>query len=102
MEINNFVNAETLITFGMTIIMVELWVGFTKELPYIKRIPTKFYTFILTVFHLAIINSTVGLFAMTTIGIYTLLCNALIIAVILNGGYDIITKKITITQQDKK
>lgn len=100
MEITNFLSAESIITFAMTVIIVELWVSFSKELKFIKKIPTKLYTFILSLIHLAIINSQVGLFVATPFGIYLLMCNALIIAVILCSGYDVVTNKITINKQD--
>ena len=96
MEITNFISNEALTTFLMTILVVELWVSFTKELTIIKKIPTKIYTFILTVIHLFIINTSALLFEWSVLGIYALLCNALIISVMLCGGYDIVTKKITI------
>lgn len=96
MEITNFITSEAITAFLTTIIVVELWVSFTKELIFIKKIPTKFYTFILTTIHLLIINTTASLFELSVLGTYTLLCNALIISVILCGGYDIVTNKITI------
>ena len=101
MEITNFITSEALTTFLMAIIMVELWVSFTKELVFIKDIPTKFYTFIVTVIHLFIINISANLFSLNILGIYSLLCNALIISVMLCGGYDIVTNKITINGEDK-
>ena len=96
MEITNFISSEALTTFLMTILVVELWVSFTKEMVFIKSIPTKVYTFILTTIHLFIINTTSLFFSWTVLGIYGLLCNALIISVMLCGGYDVVTKKITI------
>lgn len=99
MEITNFLNAESLITFTMSLVMVELWVNFTKEWFVIKKLPTKLYTLILAIVHLAVINVEVGLFSMTAIGVYTLLCNALIVSVILCGGFDIITGKITFNKE---
>ena len=102
MEITNFLSTEAIITFTMTIIIVELWVSFTKEAKYIKSIPTKFYTLILAIIHLAIINGQSSLFAFNVFGIYLLLCNALIISVILCGGYNVITNRVTITQEEKK
>lgn len=101
MEITNFLTADALITFTITLIMVELWVAFTKELPFIKKIRTKFYTFLLAIVHLAIINTSVGLFPITCIGIYTLLCNALILSTLLCGGFDITTGKITFNKDNK-
>lgn len=101
MEITNFLTKEMLMTFTMTLVIVELWVSFTKELPLIKRIPTKVYTLILAVLHLAIINTSTAAFSLDVLGLYLLLCNALIISVVLCGGYDVVTKKITINGQEK-
>ncbi len=98
MEFTNFINVETIVTFTIAILLIELWVSFTKELPFIKRIPTKVYTWMIAVLHLCIINSSVLMFPINVIGVYTLLCNGLILAVILCGGYDIVTGKITINQ----
>ena len=100
MEITNFITSETLTTFLMAIVIVELWVSFSKDLIFIKKIPTKFYTFIITTIHLFIINISTALFTWDTSGIYALLCNALIISVMLCGGYDIATNKITINSQE--
>ena len=102
MEITNFLNAESLITFTMSLVMVELWVSVSKGWVLIDKLPTKFYTLLLSVVHLFIINIEVGLFAMTPIGIYTLLCNALIITILLNGGYDFAVGKITIKKDGNK
>lgn len=102
MEITNFITSEAIMAFMTTLIIVELWVSFTKELRFIKNIPTKFYTFILTVVHLFVINTTAQLFNWNVLGIYTLLCNALIISVMLCGGYDVVTNKITINSNKDK
>lgn len=102
MEITNFLNADALITYTVTLLMVELWVAFTKELPLIKKMPTKYYTFILAIIHLAIINVQVVLFSLNVLGIYVLLCNALILSVLLNGGYNLIVGKITINKESDK
>ncbi|MGL5329428.1 MAG: hypothetical protein ACRDD7_09170 [Peptostreptococcaceae bacterium] len=102
MEITNFLNADALITYTVTLLMVELWVAFTKELPFIKKIPTKYYTFVLAIIHLAIINVQVALFSMDTLGVYVLLCNALILSVLLNSGYDMAVGKITINKESDK
>lgn len=102
MEITNFLSSEALLTFTMSLVMVELWVSVSKGWVLIDKLPTKFYTLLLSVVHLFIINIEVGLFTMTPIGIYTLLCNALIITILLNGGYDFAVGKITIKKDENK
>lgn len=98
MEITNYLNAENIATFITAIIIIELWISFTKEIIIIKKIPTRFYTFLITTIHLTIINTTTSLFDYSLMGVYTLLCNSLVISVMLCGGYDIVTNKITFNQ----
>ncbi|MGL4571761.1 MAG: hypothetical protein ACRCVJ_11930 [Clostridium sp.] len=100
MEITNFISQEMLITFSMTLVIVELFVSFTKNMKFINKIPTKTYTFILACLHLVIINTETEVFAYSLVGYYLLIVNALIIAVILTGGYNIITNKITINKNE--
>ena len=102
MEITNFLTAENITTYIMAIVIIELWIAFTKELVFIKKIPTKFYTFIITTIHLLIVNTTATLFGYNLIGVYTLLCNSLFISVVLCGGYDIVTNKITFNSESKE
>lgn len=102
MEIQDFLTPQILVSFIGTIVMVELWVGFTKELPFIKKVPTKAYTLLLAIIHLAIIGCGLGTIELTVLGIYMLLCNALIISVLLCGGYDIAVGKITVSGITKK
>lgn len=101
MEITNFITPEVIGTFTVTIIMIELWVQFTKELPLIKKIPTRFYTLIISIIHLIIINITIGLFSINVSGLYSLLCNALVISVMLSGGFDVVTGNISFNKKDK-
>ncbi|WP_346961232.1 hypothetical protein [Clostridium sp.] len=101
MNIENFITSDIIGTFTMTIIMIELWVQFTKGLPVIKNIPTRFYTLVIAIIHLIIINITLGLFSINVSGIYSLLCNALVISVMLSGGFDVITGNITFNKKDK-
>lgn len=101
MEFTNFLTVDTIVTFAMALIIIELWVAFTKELPIIKKIPTKFYTWVIAVLHLAVINTNIGIFAMNILGIYLLLCNALIFSFLLCGGYDIAVGNITLNKNGK-
>ena len=100
MDFTNFLTPEALVTFTMTLVIVELWVGFTKGFPIIKKIPTKIYTFILAIIHLVVINSGLGTLEVTVLGIYTLLCNSLIISILLCGGYDVMIGKILVQKSD--
>lgn len=98
MEFSNYLTVDTIATFAMALVVIELWVNFTKELPVIKKIPTKFYTWLVAVLHLSIINTSINIFNLSILGIYMLMCNALLLAVILCGGYDIYIGKININK----
>ena len=102
MEINNFLTQETLMTFMGTLIIVELWVGFTKELPIIKLIPTRAYTLTLSIMHMFIINVATGIMTVNMINIYLLLCNSLLVSVLLCGGYDLYIGKLNINGMSNK
>ena len=93
MEITNFVTENFLSSFAGTLLAVELIVFTTKNLPLIKKIPTKLYTFILAVIHLVIVQVTSGKVDITVEFVYILLINSLIVEVILCGGYDTLIGK---------
>lgn len=99
MEITNFLTAETIITFTVSLVIIELWVAFTKSFKYIEKIKTRVYTFIVSNIHLFIINLGMGKLDFSIMNIYLLLCNALVIAFVLCGGFDIVTGKISIGQK---
>ena len=100
MEFTNFLTSDILSTFMMALVIVELWVMFTKEFLIIKKIPTKVYTFLLAVIHLLIINGGMGTLDLTTIGIYTMFCNGLIMSVLLCGGYDVAIGNIIVNKKE--
>lgn len=97
MEISNFLTETFLSTFAGSVIAVELIVAVTKELPLIKRIPTKIYTAVLAFTHLLIINVTNGSLKPQISCVYCLFINSIVIAVLLCGGYDIAFGKLDIT-----
>lgn len=98
MEINNFVNMDFLTGFAGTIVGVELIVYCTKELPIIKKIPTRIYIFLLAVIHLLIVKYVTGNFTLTLGNVYLLIINSLLISTILCGGYDVAIGNIQIPQ----
>ena len=103
MEINNFVNKDFLASFTGTLFSVELIVIFTKNLPIIKKIRTRIYTFLLAMIHIIIMGLATNTAEQTILCYYTSLINSLIITMMLCGGYDIIVKKIySITKSDIK
>lgn len=90
MEINNFVNMDFLAGFAGTIVGVELIVYCTKEIPGIKKIPTKLYTFVLALIHLLIVKVVTGTLIFNLGNVYLLIINSLLVSVILCGGYDVV------------
>jgi len=93
MEITNFVTENFLSSFSGTLLAVELIVFTTKDLPLIRKIPTRLYTFILAVIHLVIVQVASEKIDITVEFVYILLINSLIVDVILCGGYDTLIGK---------
>ena len=94
MEINNFVTTDFLASFTGTLFVVELIVFVTKNLPIIKKIRTRFYTFLLAISHIIIMGLVTKTATQTVIYYYGVFINSLIVTVKLCGGYDIIIDKI--------
>ena len=93
MEITGFVTQNFLSSFAGTLVAVEIIVFTTKNFPIIKKIPTKFYTFVLSIIHLIIVQVTNGKTDITVEYIYMLFINSLVVVLILCGGYDTIMEK---------
>lgn len=93
MEITNFVTENFLSSFAGTLLAVELIVFTTKDLPLIRKIPTRLYTFILAVIHLVIVQVASEKIDITVEFVYILLINSLIVDMILCGGYDTLIGK---------
>lgn len=93
MEITNFITENFLSSFIGTLAAVELIVFTTKNFPLINKIPTKLYTFILTVIHIVIVQIIVGKAAITVEYVYISFLNSLIVELILCGGYDTLMSK---------
>lgn len=98
MEINNFLNMDFLAGFAGTIVGVELMVYCTKELPFIKKIPTRIYTFLLAVIHLFIVKYAMGALDLTLGNVYLLIINSFLISTVLCSGYDIALGNIQIPE----
>lgn len=90
LEITNFLSKEFLSSFVGTSIAVEVIIHFTKELPLIKKIPTRLYTVIISLIHLFVVNICTNSMEINLINIYCLIINAFVIALVLTGGYDFI------------
>lgn len=99
MEITDFLSAEFLITFMGSLLAIEVLVTYTKELPFIRKIHTKYYVAIISVFHLVFINYVTGVITISAINTYMLIINGLIMALMLNGGYDFVINKINMNKK---
>lgn len=93
MLLNNFVTTEFLSSFTGTLFVVELIVFITKNISIIKKIKTRFYTFILAISHTILMGFVTKVEMSTLIYYYSAFINSLIITVILCGGYDMIIDK---------
>lgn len=68
----NFLTWETLTTYTTFVSMVFMVVEFTKELKYINKIPTKYWSFIIAFLLLTITNIAMSNFRLVDIVIYSL------------------------------
>ena len=93
MEITDFITKNFISSFAGALVAVELIVFITKNFPLIKKIPTKFYTFILAIIHLIIIKIFGGNIEINIQEIYLLFINSLLIVLALCGGYDTLMDK---------
>ena len=83
---NNFLTWEILLTFSGLVGAVYMVVEFTKEIPIIKKIPTKYWSWIITLILLIATNLVLGSFSYKNIILYML--NAIVISLSSNGLSD--------------
>lgn len=103
MEVNNFVTTEFLSSFTGTLFVVELIVFVTKNLPIIKKIRTRGYTFILSIIHITLMGFATKTAGQTILYYYSVMINSLMVTVMLCGGYDIIVERVySATNSDKE
>ena len=69
---DNFLSWDTLTTYASFVAIVFMVVEFTKGLKYIKKIPTKYWSFFIAVILLTITNIVMGTFRAVDIVIYLL------------------------------
>lgn len=69
---DNFLSWDTLTTYASFVTIVFMVVEFTKELKYIKKIPTKYWSFFIAFILLTITNIVMGTFRAVDIVIYLL------------------------------
>lgn len=69
---DNFLSWDTLTTYASFVTIVFMVVEFTKGLKYIKKIPTKYWSFFIAFILLTITNTVMGTFRAVDIVIYLL------------------------------
>ena len=69
---DNFLSWDTLTTYSSFVTIVFMVVEFTKGLKYIKKIPTKYWSFFIAFILLTITNIVMGTFRAVDIVIYLL------------------------------
>lgn len=92
MEFNDFLTLEYLSTYVGTVVVTMLIVQFSKELPGVKKIPTKYFTFLVAFFNIVICSVLTGHFILSNL--YLMLINAMLVCLTATGGYDFNIKKV--------
>lgn len=89
---DTFLTWEYVATFAGLVFATNLFVNFTKELPYVKDMPTKYYTSIVAFVLIIMSNLSSGVFDYKNIPLMIL--NSVIITFTATGGYDFTNKTI--------
>lgn len=92
MVFENFLTIDYVKTFLGTVVVTMLTVQFLKELPVIKKLPTKYLVFLVALFNILICSMLTNNFSLC--GLYLIFINAMLITLTCTGGYDFTTKKI--------
>ena len=100
MEFTDFLTIDYLCTYMGTVVVTMLIVQFLKELPGIKKIPTKYFTFIVAFLNILICSFITGNFAVSNL--YLMLINAMLVTFTATGGYDFAIKSVTIKNEKDK
>jgi len=100
MEFTDFLTIDYLCTYMGTVVVTMLIVQFLKELPGIKKIPTKYFTFIVAFLNILICSALTDNFALSNL--YLMLINAMLVTFTATGGYDFAIKNVTIKNEKDK
>lgn len=92
MELNNFINWDYIATFGGTVLLVSMVIQFVKELPFIKKIPTRYLVYIVALIFIVLTKLIFGEFILKDIFVY--LINALIVTFTATGAHDFTSKNV--------
>lgn len=91
MEFTDFLTLEYITSFSGCVIITMLMVQLLKELPRIKNIPTKYFTFLIAFINILMPNIITGVFKIQDI--YLIFINSMLITFTCTGGFDFATKK---------
>ncbi len=99
MVFENFLTIDYVKTFLGTVVVTMLTVQFLKELPVIKKLPTKYLVFLVALFNILICSMLTNNFSLSSL--YLIFINAMLITFTCTGGYDFTIKNIKINQDTK-
>lgn len=97
---DTFLTWEVLLTFSGLVGAVYMVVEFTKEIKFINKIPTKYWSFFIAAFLIMMTNVVTGTFNYKDIVLYFL--NAIVISLSSNGLNDFNKDKKEETPTDNK
>lgn len=96
---SNFLTMEYISTFMGLIFVTSMMVQFLKDLPGIRNIPTRYFTFGISLFNIIVCSVILGNF--TLAGLYLMVLNSMLVTFSATGGYDFVAKKVTMKVDDK-
>ena len=83
---NNFLTYDTLLIYTNFITVVFMVVEFTKEIPGVRKIPTKYWSFFISLFLLVFTNIVLNYFVFEDIFLYVL--SSIAVSLGSNGIHD--------------
>lgn len=99
MVFEDFLTIDYIGTFMGTVVVTMLLVQFFKELPGIRKIPTKYFTFIVAFVNILLCSILTNTFHLSNL--YLIFINAMLVTFTSTGGYDFTVKNIKINQDQK-
>ena len=100
---NEFLTWEMLLDYAILVIVVIAIVQFTKEIKFIKSLPTKYWSLIISFILIISANLYMGLFEWSHMMIYFI--NAILVSLTTNGAHNFVIdkdKKIETVKPKKK
>lgn len=97
MEFKDFLTIDYISTFMGTVVVTMLIVQFLKELPGIKKMPTRYFTFIVAFFNILMCSVLIGNFTLSNL--YLMFINAMLVCFTATGGYDFAVKDVMVSSK---